>query len=186
MNMGRTCLHWFSVHQGVQVVYYIYVAFSSSSPNLKNKVRSLAKSEGGAIFSLANSIVSRTIISWRNWSREGIASWRRAFGFPVVRPSRSHQRCSHRRRRRRRHFHHHQLLGARDRDLARSDGRMDRERERERDPQFGTIFPLQRHQVRRRRRRSPFPFKLPRNTSLSLSLSLSLSMDKRFLDQQEE
>ena len=176
MNMGRTCLHWFSVHQGVQVVYYIYVAFSSSSPNLKNKVRSLAKSEGGAIFSLANSIVSRTIISWRNWSREGIASWRRAFGFPVVRPSRSHQRCSHRRRRRRRHFHHHQLLGARDRDLARSDGRMDRDRERESEirnlEQFSRCSGIKCDDDDGE---APSPSNY-RATPLSLSLSLSLSL----------
>ena len=59
----------------------------------------------------------------------------------------------------------------------------------ERDPQFGTIFPPQRHQarcLRRRRRRCPFPFQLPRNTPLP-SLSVYLSMDKRFpLDQEQE
>ena len=89
------------------------------------------------------------------------------------------------------HHHHQQLLGARHCDLARlvgrAGGRMDRREER--DPQFGTIFPPQRHQarcLRRRRRRCPFPFQLPRNTPLP-SLSVYLSMDKRFpLDQEQE
>ena len=71
--------------------------------------------------------------------------------------------------------------------VGRAGGRMDRREER--DPQFGTIFPPQRHQarcLRRRRRRCPFPFQLPRNTPLP-SLSVYLSMDKRFpLDQEQE